>query len=145
MNAVTGSGDIASVTTTSGMAWKVPGRIGDSPIIGAGQYCDNEVGAAGSTGRGEANIKSCASFLAVEFMRQGMAPESALLKVLERVAAMTEKRLLDASGKPKFDLEFYAVAKDGRFAGATLYSGGQFAVCDEKGPRLEPAAYLFKR
>jgi N4-(beta-N-acetylglucosaminyl)-L-asparaginase len=127
------------------MAWKVPGRIGDSPIIGAGQYCDNDVGAAGSTGRGEANIKSCASFLAVEFMRQGMAPEAALLKVLERVAALTEKRLLDASGKPKFDLEFYAVAKDGRYAGATLYSGGRYAVCDEKGARLESAAYLYKR
>ena len=103
------------------------------------------VGAAGSTGRGEANIKSCASFLAVEFMRQGMAPEAALLKVLERVVATTEKRLLDANGKPKFDLEFYAVTKDGRYAGATLYSGGRFAVCDDKGARLEPAAYLFKR
>ena len=145
MNAVTASGDIASVTTTSGMAWKIPGRVGDSPIIGAGQYCDNAVGAAGSTGRGEANIKSCASFLAVEFMRQGLAPQAALLKVLERVVAMTEPRLLDSSGKPKFDLEFYAVAKDGRYAGATLFSGGHFAVCDEKGARLEEAAYLFKR
>ena len=145
MNAVTATGDIASVTTTSGMAWKVPGRIGDSPIIGAGQYCDNDVGAAGSTGRGEANIKSCASFLAVEFMRQGLAPEAALIKVLERVVSLTEKRLLDASGRPKFDLEFYAVSKDGRYAGATLYSGGRFAVCDEKGARLEPAAFLFRR
>ncbi len=145
MNCVTATGDLASVTTTSGMAWKVPGRIGDSPIIGAGQYCDNDVGAAGSTGRGEANIKSCASFLAVEFMRQGLAPEAALLKVLERVVATTEKRLLDANGRPKFDLEFYAVAKDGRHAGATLYSGGRYAVCDEKGARLEPAAFLFKR
>ena len=145
MNAVTASGDLASVTTTSGMAWKVPGRIGDSPIIGAGQYCDNDVGAAGSTGRGEANIKSCASFLAVEFMRQGMAPEAALIKVLERVVATTEARLLNANGRPKFDLEFYAVAKDGRHAGATLYSGGRYAVCDEKGARLEPAAFLFRR
>ena len=145
MNAVTATGDIASVTTTSGMAYKIPGRIGDSPIIGAGQYCDNLVGAAGSTGRGEANIKACASFLAVEFMRQGLAPEAALMKTLERVAAMTEPRLLDANGRPKFDLEFYAVAKDGRYAGATLYSGGRFAVCDEKGPRLESAAFLFKR
>ncbi|MEQ1689859.1 MAG: N(4)-(beta-N-acetylglucosaminyl)-L-asparaginase [Gemmatimonas sp.] len=145
MNAVTATGDIASVTTTSGMAWKVPGRIGDSPIIGAGQYCDNDVGAAGSTGRGEANIKSCASFLAVEFMRQGLAPEAALIKVLERVVSLTEKRLLDPSGRPKFDLEFYAVSKDGRYAGATLYSGGRFAVCDEKGARLEPAAFLFRR
>ena len=145
MNAVTATGDLASVTTTSGMAWKVPGRVGDSPIIGAGQYCDNDVGAAGSTGRGEANIKSCASFLAVEFMRQGLAPEAALIKVLERIVATTEKRLLDSGGKPKFDLEFYAVAKDGRYAGATLYSGGRFAVCDEKGARVESAGYLFRR
>ncbi|MCA0375161.1 MAG: N(4)-(beta-N-acetylglucosaminyl)-L-asparaginase [Gemmatimonadetes bacterium] len=145
MNAVTATGDLASVTTTSGMAWKIPGRIGDSPIIGAGQYCDNLVGAAGSTGRGEANIKTCASFLIVEFMRQGLAPEAACLKVLERVVAMTETRLLNANGRPKFDLEFYAVAKDGRFGGATLYSGGRFAVCDEKGPRLEEAAFLYRR
>lgn len=145
MNAVTASGDLASVTTTSGMAWKVPGRIGDSPIVGAGQYCDNLVGAAGSTGRGEANIKTCASFLIVEFMRAGMAPRAACLKALERVVAMTETRLLGPNGRPKFDLEFYAVAKDGTFGGATLYSGGKFAVCDERGARLEEAGFLFRR
>lgn len=145
MNAVTAAGDLASVTTTSGMAWKVPGRIGDSPIIGAGQYCDNEVGAVGSTGRGEANIKTCASFLAVEFMRQGLPLETALLKTLERIVAMTETRLLGPNGRPKFDLEFYAVSKDGRHAGATLYSGGRYAVCDEKGARLEPAGFLYQR
>src|SRR5688500_10495499 len=83
MNAVTASGDVASVTTTSGMSWKIPGRVGDSPILGAGQYCDNTVGAAGSTGRGEANIKVCGAFLAVELMRQGMEPETALMKVME--------------------------------------------------------------
>src|SRR5918996_5778439 len=71
---VTPAGDLSSVTTTSGLAWKIPGRVGDSPIIGAGQYCDNDVGAAGSTGRGEANIKVCGAFLAVEFMRRGMKP-----------------------------------------------------------------------
>ncbi len=145
MNAVNAAGDIGSVTTTSGMAWKVPGRIGDSPVIGAGQYCDNLVGAAGSTGRGEANIKTCASFLAVEFMRQGLAPQQALLKTLERVVAMTEARLLEKNGRPNFDLEFYALTKDGRYAGAALYSGSEFAVCDEKGARLEPSAYLFRR
>jgi N4-(beta-N-acetylglucosaminyl)-L-asparaginase len=95
MNAVNANGDLGSVTTTSGMAWKIPGRIGDSPIVGAGQYCDNLVGAAGSTGRGEANIKTCASFLIVEYMRQGMGPQQACLKTLERVVAMTEARLLD--------------------------------------------------
>lgn len=145
MNAVTAAGDLASVTTTSGMAWKLPGRVGDSPIVGAGQYCDNLVGAAGSTGRGEANIKTCASFLAVEFMRQGLSPQESLLKVLQRVVDMTEPRLLGPNGRPKFDLEFYALAKDGSYAGATLYSGGRFAVCDEKGARLEDAVFLYKR
>src|SRR5205085_9155608 len=114
MNAVTASGDVASVTATSGLSWKIPGRVGDSPIIGAGQYCDNTVGAAGSTGRGEANIKVCGAFLAVEFMRQGMEPEAALVKVMERVLAMTEPRLLHDQGRPFFDLQYSAVAKAGR-------------------------------
>jgi len=145
MNAVTASGDIGSVTTTSGLAWKIPGRVGDSPIIGAGQYCDNDVGAAGSTGRGEANIKVCGAFLAVELMRQGKSPEEALLEVMRRVIAMTEKRLLDERGRPYFDLNFYAVAKDGRYAGSSAYEGSSFAVADASGPRLEPTIFLFKR
>jgi N4-(beta-N-acetylglucosaminyl)-L-asparaginase len=144
MNAVDANGDISSVTTTSGIAWKVAGRVGDSPIIGAGQYCDNTVGAAGSTGRGESNIKVCGAFLAVEFMRQGMTPEQAIIKVMERVIAMTEKRLLNERGRPYFDLQFYALAKDGRFAAATAYEGSQFAVCDAQGPRHVDCAYLFK-
>ena len=145
MNAVNAAGDIGSVTTTSGLSWKIPGRVGDSPIIGDGQYCDNAVGAAGSTGRGEANIKVCGAFLAVEFMRQGMSPEAALMKVMERVIAMTEKRLLDENGRPRFDLNYYAVSKDGRVAGACAYQGGRYAVCDEKGARLVESAYLYKR
>jgi N4-(beta-N-acetylglucosaminyl)-L-asparaginase len=145
MNALTASGDIGSVTTTSGLSWKIPGRIGDSPIVGAGQYCDNEVGAAGSTGRGEANIKVCGAFLAVEFMRNGMSPETALMKVMERVIAMTEKRLLDERGRPYFDLSYYAINKKGEFAGATSYEGGSFAVCDAQGARRVPSAFLFKR
>jgi N4-(beta-N-acetylglucosaminyl)-L-asparaginase len=143
--AVDARGDIGSVTTTSGLSWKIPGRVGDSPIIGAGQYCDNTVGAAGSTGRGEANIKVCGAFLAVEFMRQGMSPEQALVKVMERVIAMTESRLLNDRGRPYFDLNFYAVHKDGRYAGASAYQGSRFAVADDRGPRLEEAVYLFKR
>jgi N4-(beta-N-acetylglucosaminyl)-L-asparaginase len=143
--AVDAKGDIGSVTTTSGLAWKIPGRVGDSPIIGAGQYCDNEVGAAGSTGRGEANIKVCGAFLAVEFMRQGMSPEQALIKLMERVIAMTERRLLNDRGRPYFDLNFYAVHKDGRYAGASAYEGGRFAVADDRGARHEATVYLFKR
>ena len=144
MDAVDANGDIASVTTTSGLSWKLPGRVGDSPIIGAGQYCDNDVGAAGSTGRGEANIKVCGAFLAVEFMRQGMSPEQALIKVMERVIAMTERRLLDENGHPYFDLNYYAVNKKGEYAGASAYEGARFAVCDAKGARVENCAFLFK-
>jgi len=144
MNAVDANGDLSSVTTTSGIAWKIAGRVGDSPIIGAGQYCDNTVGAAGSTGRGESNIKVCGAFLAVELMRQGLTPEQAIVKVMERVLAMTEKRLLDDRGRPYFDLQFYALAKDGRFAAATAYEGSKFAVCDAQGPRHVDCAYLFK-
>ncbi|MDE3126651.1 MAG: N(4)-(beta-N-acetylglucosaminyl)-L-asparaginase [Gemmatimonadota bacterium] len=149
MNVVTASGDIASVTTTSGLSWKIPGRVGDSPIIGAGQYCDNEVGAAGSTGRGEANMKVCGGFLAVEFMRQGMSPTEACMKVMERVVAMTESRLLDEHGRPYFDLQYYAVNKKGEYGAAMAYQGADpdhptsFAVCDDKGARLEPFAYMY--
>ncbi|MBK8247995.1 MAG: N(4)-(beta-N-acetylglucosaminyl)-L-asparaginase [Gemmatimonadetes bacterium] len=145
MNAVNAAGDLSSVTTTSGMSWKVPGRVGDSPIIGAGQYCDNTVGAAGSTGRGEANIKVCGAFLAVEQMRLGKSPEQALLHVVERVIAMTEKRLLSERGRPLFDLDFYAVRKDGTFAGVSCYEGSSFAVCDAGGARVVPSAYVYRR
>jgi N4-(beta-N-acetylglucosaminyl)-L-asparaginase len=143
MNAVDAKGDIGSVTTTSGLSWKIPGRVGDSPIIGAGQYCDNEVGAAGSTGRGEANIKVCGAFLAVEFMRQGMSPEQALMKVMERVIAMTEDRLM-VNGKPTFQLQYYAVNKKGDYAGACCYEGSSFAVADAKGARVEKCAFMYK-
>ena len=145
MNAVNAAGEMSSVTTTSGMAYKVPGRVGDSPIIGAGQYCDQSAGAAGSTGRGEANIKACGGFLTVEFMRQGMAPEQACLKTLERMVSMTEARLLDGKGRPRYDINIYALAKDGRYGSASMYEGGTFAVADDTGARVEKAAYLFRR
>jgi N4-(beta-N-acetylglucosaminyl)-L-asparaginase len=143
MNAVNVAGDISSVTTTSGLSWKIPGRVGDSPIIGAGQYCDNDVGAAGSTGRGESVIKVCASFLIVEQMRAGRSPAEAITYAMERVIAATEQRLLDERGRPRFDVNFYAVAKDGRYAGGAIYSGARFAVADDKGARLENCVFLY--
>ena len=145
MNCVNAAGDMSSVTTTSGMAYKVPGRVGDSPIIGAGQYCDQTVGAAGSTGRGEANIKACGAFLTVELMRTGLSPEQAALKALERIVAMTETRLLNDKGRPRFDLNMYALHKDGRYGSASIYEGGNFAVADDRGARVENAPFLFKR
>ncbi|MBV6521844.1 MAG: N(4)-(Beta-N-acetylglucosaminyl)-L-asparaginase [Gemmatimonadaceae bacterium] len=145
MNAINAQGDISSVTTTSGIAWKVPGRVGDSPIVGAGQYTDNEVGAAGSTGRGESNIMVCGAFLAVEFMRQGKSPEEALMLVMKRVIEHSEKRLLDPNGRPLFGLTFYAINKKGEYAGACAYEGDMFAVCDARGARVEPCAYLYRK
>lgn len=149
MCAVDANGDIGSVTTTSGRSWKIPGRVGDSPIIGAGQYCDNEVGAAGATGRGEAAIKVCASFLIVEFMRQGREPADACLEVLQRVLDFTEDRLFDERGKPLFGLDLYAVRKDGVYGSATIYGpvegmqSSEFAVADQNGARLEPMTFLY--
>jgi N4-(beta-N-acetylglucosaminyl)-L-asparaginase len=145
MNAVNAAGDISSVTTTSGMAYKIPGRVGDSPIVGAGQYCDNTVGAAGSTGRGEANIKVCGGFLTVEFMRQGLSPREAALRTLRRMVDMTESRLLDAKGRPYYDIQVYAVNKAGEHGSACMYDGDQYAVADAAGARLERCVGLFPR
>ena len=142
-NAVNARGDISSVTTTSGLAWKIPGRAGDSPLVGAGQYTDNDIGAAGSTGRGESNIMVCGAFLTVEGMRRGLAPTDACLETLRRVVALTEARLLAPDGRPLLDLNFYAVNKRGQFGGAALYAGSRFAVCDGAEARAVDAAYLY--
>ena len=138
---VTAKGDLASVTTTSGRAWKVPGRVGDSPILGAGLYVDNAVGAAGSTGRGEANLFSLSSFLIVEEMRRGAHPKDAALAALRRVKDNTvDPRHLNSRGLPNFGVKFYAMNKQGEYAGAAMYNAGgkgTFAVCDASGGRQE--------
>ena len=139
-NGVNAKGEICGVTTTSGLSWKIPGRVGDSPILGAGLYVDGAVGAAGSTGRGEANLYSLASFLIVEEMRHGKAPKDAGMEALRRIKAnQVEKRLLNPRGEPNFNINFYVVNATGEYAGVTMYNPGKlsFAVCDEKGPRLE--------
>ncbi len=141
-DAVTPGGDISSVTTTSGLAWKVPGRVGDSPIIGAGEYTDNDIGAAGSTGRGESNIKVCGGFLTVEHMRRGMKPTDACLETLKRVVAMTEKRLLDEQGRPKFSLNFYAVNKRGEYGAASLFPS-HYAAHDGTEAKIRDTASLY--
>jgi N4-(beta-N-acetylglucosaminyl)-L-asparaginase len=143
-NVVNTRGDVSSVTTTSGLAWKIPGRVGDSPIIGAGQYTDNDVGAAGSTGRGESCIKACGAFLTVEFMRRGMKPADAALETLRRVIATTEGRLLDEQGRPRFNLNFYAVNKRGDFGAASMFPG-RYAAFDGSEAKLYDSAYLFER
>ena len=143
-NGINAAGDICGVTTTSGLAWKIPGRAGDSPILGAGLYVDNDVGAAGSTGRGEANLYNLSSYLIVESMRRGMAPKDAGMEALKRIRANTvEKRLLNSRGLPNFNIRFFILNKRGEHAGVSMYSSGEtrFALCTEKGaeePRLEP-------
>lgn len=140
--AVTAKGEVAGVTTTSGLAWKIPGRVGDSPILGAGLYVDNAVGAAGSTGRGEANLFGLSSFLIVELMRKGMHPKDAGMEALWRVQANTvEKRLLNARGLPNFGLSFYVLGADGTHAGVSMYAS-TYAVCDEAGGRILPTEAL---
>ncbi len=149
-NGVNRNGDVCGVTTTSGLAWKIPGRVGDSPILGAGLYLHNDVGAAGSTGRGEANLYNLASFLCVEEMRRGADPKDAGLAALRRIWENTESRLLNDAGEPAFNVNFYVVAKDGRHAGVAFYgtsgSGSQryYAVCDENGGRHEPIEGLIR-
>lgn len=143
-NVVNANGDISSVTTTSGLSWKIPGRVGDSPIIGAGQYTDNDIGAAGSTGRGESNIKVCGAFLTVEFMRRGFKPTDAALETLRRVVATSEPRLLNERGLPQFGLSFYAVNKSGEFGAASLYPS-RYAAFDGTEPLELDTAYLFER
>ena len=140
-------GDVCGVTTTSGLAFKIPGRLGDSPILGAGLYVDNEIGAAGSTGRGEANLYGLCSFLVVEEMRRGAHPKDAGMTALKRIKANTiEKRLLNGRGDPNFNINFYAVNKKGQHAGVTLYGGTNvtYWYCDENGAKTVPMEALLQ-
>jgi len=130
-------GDLSGVTSTSGLSFKMPGRVGDSPIIGAGLYLDNNVGAAGSTGNGEANIKVVGAHTVVELMRQGASPEQACLQTLERVVDLYK-------GKPP-NLNFYALNKKGQFAGAAIYKGGKFCVHQGNQALLLESAWLLEK
>ena len=133
---VNSKGEVCGVTTTSGLAWKIPGRVGDSPILGAGLYVDGDVGAAGSTGRGEANLYNLCSFLVVEQMRAGKSPKDAGMEALKRVQKNTiEKRLLNSRGLPNFGLNFYIVNARGEYAGVSMYQS-RFSVCTDNGPQL---------
>jgi N4-(beta-N-acetylglucosaminyl)-L-asparaginase len=140
-------GEICGVTTTSGLAFKIPGRVGDSPILGAGLYVDQDVGAAGSTGRGEANLYGLCSFLIVENMRRGMTPRDAGMDALKRVKANTiEKRLLDKNGNPSsaMGLNFYILNAKGEYAGVSMFPS-RFAVCTENGPQTLDTTPLYTR
>jgi N4-(beta-N-acetylglucosaminyl)-L-asparaginase len=153
--ALNAKGEMSGVTTTSGLAWKIPGRVGDSPIIGAGVYVDQDVGGAGSTGRGEENIRVCGANTIVENMRHGMSPTEACLDALKRVSRNYDDDL-DRLGQ--FDLLFYALRKDGVYGSASLWdrpapaagrSGAApartFSVNDGATARHERCAALYQR
>jgi N4-(beta-N-acetylglucosaminyl)-L-asparaginase len=116
--AVNEKGEISGTTTTSGLAWKIPGRVGDSPIIGAGLFVDGDVGGAGSTGKGEENIKISGGHTIVEMMRKGTAPTDACLEALHRVARNYNN---DKKRLSTFHIFFYALNKDGVHGGASLW------------------------
>jgi N4-(beta-N-acetylglucosaminyl)-L-asparaginase len=146
--AVNEKGEISGTTTTSGLAWKLAGRVGDSPIIGAGLFVDNEVGAAGSTGRGEENIKICGAHTIVEMMRKGMSPTDACLEACKRVAWSYNN---DKAKLRKFNITFYALNKSGMHGSAVLWgtpsrSGRRpsYAVHNGVEAKLMPCAPLFE-
>ena len=140
-NGLNSKGEVCGVTTTSGLSFKIPGRVGDSPILGAGLYVDGDVGAAGSTGRGELNLISLASFICVDELRRGKSPKDAGMAAIRRIKDMViQKRLLDDKGQPnnEVSINFYVLNKKGEYAGVTLRGRSNFAVCDENGPRSIP-------
>ncbi len=145
-SAVTESGHIAACTSTSGLSWKLPGRLGDSPIVGAGMYCDNEIGSAGATGRGEAVIQICGSFYIVQQMERGLTPTEACLAAAKKIVDKTkEKRLRDAQGRPNFNVSFYAVRKDGAYGSAAIKQGPTYVVHDGQENRKAECAFLYER
>jgi len=108
-------------------------------------YVDNEVGAAGATGRGEAVIQNCGSFAIVESMRRGASPTDACFEALKRIAHNTkQKRLLDTSGRPNFNVTYYALRKDGAYGSACMWKGGTFAVRDAQSHRVLQSQWLFE-
>ena len=145
-SAVNAKGEMSGSTTTSGLAWKIPGRVGDSPIIGAGCYTDQDVGSAGAVGRGEENIRIAGAHAIVENMRHGMSPQEAGLDALKRIARnfnndMTRLRFVD--------MFFFVLRRDGAYAGVGLWSQARgkpytFAVHDGVSNRLESCVGLFQ-
>jgi N4-(beta-N-acetylglucosaminyl)-L-asparaginase len=152
--AVNEKGDISGTTTTSGRAWKIPGRVGDSPIIGAGLYVDNDIGAAGATGRGEECVKINGAHTIVENMRRGMSPTDACLDALKRISRNYNH---DLKRLRRVGMDFIAVNKQGEYGGASLWSheeratdqgvkvvGSKFAVHDGRENKLVDSAYLYR-
>ncbi|HXN65373.1 MAG TPA: N(4)-(beta-N-acetylglucosaminyl)-L-asparaginase [Candidatus Acidoferrales bacterium] len=146
------NGEISGVVTTSGLAWKIPGRVGDSAVIGAGMFCDGDVGAAGSTGRGEENIKISGGHTIVELMRHGMSPQDACMEAMHRVIRNYTRGYPNEKERlAKIGLQFYALNKDGAHGAATLWGtsspehNDHYAVHDGAGAKLVPCEVALQR
>ncbi len=144
-SAINTKGEMSGATTTSGLAWKISGRAGDSPIIGAGCYTDQDVGSAGATGNGEENIMVCGAHSIVENMRRGMSPQEAGMDTLKRIVHLFNG---DMKKLQYVDMSYYILRKDGVFAGVCMWSGPpnhlrRFAVHDGT-QRYETAVALFQ-
>ncbi|GGF08927.1 asparaginase [Chishuiella changwenlii] len=133
MIALDAHGNLSGACTTSGMAYKMNGRVGDSPIIGAGLYVDNEIGAATATGHGEEVIRIAGSHLVVELMRQGYSPENACKEAVHRIIKLTKSRKKDLKN---IQVGFIAINKQGEYGSYCIHPGFNFAVYDQNGNRL---------
>lgn len=141
MIALDAHGNLSGACTTSGLAYKMNGRVGDSPIIGAALFVDNEVGAATATGHGEEVIRTVGTHLVVELMRQGKNPDQACREAVERIVEITKKR-----GKNLRDIQvgFIALNKNGEYGSYCIQSGFNFAVFDQKGNRMQKSDFATK-
>lgn len=137
MIAMDAAGDVSGACTTSGMAYKMRGRVGDSPIIGAGLYVDNEVGAATSTGVGEEVVRICGSHTVVELMRQGLKPEVACKKAVERIIRMRGDKAKE------LQIGFIALNKAGEYGGYAMQKGFTYAVHCKSGVKVFDSKSLF--
>jgi N4-(beta-N-acetylglucosaminyl)-L-asparaginase len=144
LSCLTAGGELASVTSTSGLSYKIAGRVGDTPIVGAGLYTDNAVGSAGATGRGEATMQACAAHSVVLHMDRGDTPEEACVRVLKSIAERTrEKRLLDERGRPVFNVTLYALRKDGMTGSASMHEGYEHVVWSGGKAEVRKSGWLF--
>ncbi|MCB9845134.1 MAG: N(4)-(beta-N-acetylglucosaminyl)-L-asparaginase [Phycisphaeraceae bacterium] len=144
--ALDSKGRLGAATTTSGLSWKHPGRVGDSCVPGAGIFVDDGVGAAGATGRGESALENCAAYTVVRAMEAGRSPGDACAQAIERMVARTRRpALLDGHGRPNFNVTLYALRADGAFGSASIWSGYRFAVCMAERARLLPTRWLLER
>lgn len=141
MIALDAQGNLSGACTTSGMAYKMHGRVGDSPIIGAGLFVDNEIGAATATGHGEEVIRTVGTHLVVELMNQGRTPQQACKEAVERIVKIVNRR-----GKNLKDIQvgFIALNKKGEYGAYCIQDGFSFAVHDQKGNRLEKPGFALK-